>query len=110
MNKKNKLIGLASVTLAASLCFAVAGPASAEIHYPISGHSFSRGPYSGSWIADTNLFEVTTNSLTSEQYCKAVQDGTNVRYATTSRRTTCHVKVTGTDNAHDDFVEFYQKG
>lgn len=53
---KKKVVGLAAAVLAAGLCLTVAGPASAETHYPTSGTSFNRGNYWGELDIDNYSF------------------------------------------------------
>lgn len=103
---KKKVVGLAATVLAAGLCLTVAGPASAETHYPTSGTSFNRGNYWGNWTSTITRSAVHTNSFSNHQYCKAVQDRYIIQEAHTGINTSCDVIAIGTNSAHYDYVQF----
>lgn len=108
MNTPKRMKPVAAAVLSIGLCFGTTSVAQAEVHYPISGSSFDRGQYRGSWKATATYSMVSAYSFSNSNFCDAVQDGHH-NYATVSRGVTCRVTNNETKDAHNDWVEFYMK-
>ena len=105
--KHNKLAKTISASiLAVGICFGTTAVASAEIHYPVSGSSFDYGQYRGSWKATPTYSKVSAYSFSNSNFCDAVQDG-NHHSAIVSNGVYCSVDNSGSQNAHNHWVEFY---
>lgn len=100
--------GIVAGALSVGLCLSSASVANATFQYPISGGNYNTGWYFVEWNVQASYSMIKTKSLTTNQYCKAVQDRVYWAEMKTVKNATCTAQANGRGTLTlNDYVEYY---